>query len=188
MAPTDLSPARRTNDCTEYVPMSDAVSMSDIAVLKSEVAGLHTAITEVAAKMDLVLDMHVKISVQNERLEQVVAEIGRVRDNINKEIGSLEVKTDNLATHSRNTRDRLEAWLNRVIGGVAVGTLLMGVLQYTVLEKLSSLERMSSIVSHNTAQIDLITRAIKSGAVGIDIDDAHAKQAGQELYEGATHD
>ena len=168
--------------------MSDAVSMSDIAVLKSEVAGLHTAITEVAAKMDLVLDMHVKISVQNERLEQIVAEVGRVRDNINKEIGSLEVKTDNISTHARNTRDRFEAWLNRIIGGVAVGTLLMGVLQYTVIEKLNDLEKMSSIVSHNTAQIDLITRAIKSGAVGIEIDSQHAEQANQELYEGAQHD
>lgn len=171
---------------SEYVHMSDVVSLSDIAVLKSEVSGLHSAINEVAAKMDLVLDMHVKISVQNERLEQIVAEVGRVRDNINKEIGSLEVKTDNLATHSRNTRDRFEAWLNRIIGGVAVGAVLMGVLQYVVIEKLNYLEKMASIVSHNTAQIDLITRAIESGAA--QIDSTHADQAAKELYGDGLND
>ena len=159
MADYELLPACKFRDM-EYVPVSDAVSMSDIAVLKSEVAGLHTAITEVAAKMDLVLDMHVKISVQNERLEQVVAEIGRVRDNINKEIGSLEVKTDNLATHSRNTRDRLDAWLNRIVGGTIVAAVAVGFVQYMVLEKLAQLDVTMATVDRNSGQVEVLQRTI----------------------------
>lgn len=178
-------PERRTET---VVCMSDVLSLTDIAVLKSEVSGLHSAINEVAAKMDLVLDMHVKISVQNERLEQIVAEVGRVRDGLNKEIGALDAKAENVSKHSLDTRNHLEKWLNRTIGGVAVGTVFMTILQAVVLDKLSDLEKLSSIVSHNTAQIDLITRAVKSGAVGIDVDSRHAEQANQELYDGAQHD
>lgn len=163
------------------VPMSELMSITDIAVLKSEVSGLHAAINEVAAKMDLVLDMHVKISVQNERLEQIVAEVGRVRDSINKEIGSLETKTENVSNHSVSTRNHLEKWLNRIIGGVAVGTIFMTILQAVVLGKIDDLEKLSSSVSHNTAQIDLITRAIKTRAV--DIDTTHSDEANRELYE-----
>lgn len=172
----------------ETVTMSDVMNIADIAVLKSEVAGLHDAINEVSTKMDLVLSMRVELSVQGERLEQAVVESGRIRDALNKDIGQLEVKTENLAVHSKNTRTKLDAWLNRIAGGVFVGTVLMGVLQYVVLGKLNDLERMASIVSHNTAQIDLITRAIKSGAVDVEVDDSHANQANKELYEGAPHD
>jgi len=171
----------------ETVSMNDVMNIADIAVLKSEVAGLHDAINEVSTKMDLVLSMRVELSVQGERLEQAMTESGRIRDALNKDIGQLEVKTDNLVTHSKNTRAKLDAWLNRIAGGVVVGSLLMGVLQYVVLGKLTELERMSSIVSHNTAQIDLITRAIKGGAVDIQVDDRHAKQANKELYEGEAH-
>lgn len=154
----------------ETVTMSDVMNIADIAVLKSEVAGLHDAINEVSTKMDLVLSMRVELSVQSERLEQAVVESGRIRDALNKDIGQLEVKTENLAVHSKNTRTKLDAWLNRIAGGVAVGTLALGLLQYNVWEKLEQLENLSALVSYNTAQINLITRAIQSRAIVFDSD------------------
>jgi len=149
----------------EGISMSDAISIADIAVLKSEVSGLHEAINEVSTKMDLVLSMRVELSVQGERLEHAVGDLNRTRDAMNREVGVLEQRVDNLSTHTLNTRKKLDAWLNRIVGGVAVGTLALGLLQYSILDKLRELESLSSVVSHNTAQIDFITRAIQSYAV-----------------------
>mgnify|MGYP003505145662 CR=1 FL=1 len=154
----------------EDLQMSDVMNIADIAVLKSEVAGLHDAINEVSTKMDLVLSMRVELSVQGERLEHAVVELGRTRDAVNKDLGILEQRADNLNVHTLNTRKRLDAWLNRIFGGVAVGTLALGLLQYNVWEKLEQLEKLASIVAHNTAQIDLITRAVRSRAIEFDPD------------------
>ena len=162
----------RPRDMHEGISMNDAISIADIAVLKSEVSGLHDVINEVSTKMDLVLSMRVELSVQGERLGHAVDDINRTRDSMNKDIGTLEAKTDNLATHSKNTRERLEAWLNRIAGGVAVGALALGLLQYTIWEKLEQLEDLSSVVSHNTAQIDFITRAVQSRAIVFDSDES----------------
>ena len=162
----------RPRDMHEGISMNDAISIADIAVLKSEVSGLHDVINEVSTKMDLVLSMRVELSVQGERLGHAVDDINRTRDSMNKDIGTLEAKTDNLATHSKNTRERLEAWLNRIAGGVAVGALALGLLQYTIWEKLEQLEDLSSVVSHNTAQIDFITRAVQSRAIVSDSDES----------------
>lgn len=148
--------------------MNDAISIADIAVLKSEVSGLHDAINEVSTKMDLVLSMRVELSVQGERLEHAVGDLNRTRDAMNREVGVLEQRVDNLSTHTLNTRKKLDAWLNRIVGGVAVGTLALGLLQYSILDKLRELESLSSVVSHNTAQIDSITRAIQPYAVKLE--------------------
>lgn len=150
------------------IRMSDALSLTDIAVLKTEVSGLHAAVSEVGTKMDILLDMHVKLSILQERSDQLMVELGRVRDGVNKELGVLETKTDNIATHSKHTRDRFEAWLNRAIGGVVVGGLLMGALQYSIIEKLDQLNALASEVQSHTSQLSLITRAVKSQAVMFD--------------------
>lgn len=140
--------------------MPDITNLTDIAVLKTEVAGLHAAITEVGTKMDKLLDIHVTLSVHNERLEQVVAELGRVRDSVNRELGTLEVKVDNTATHAKNTRDKLDAWLNRIIGGTVVAAVAVGFVQYTVLEKLAQLDVTMAAVDRNSGQVETLQRTL----------------------------
>ena len=151
----------RPLDMQEGISMNDAISIADIAVLKSEVSGLHDAINEVSTKMDLVLSMRVELSVQGERLEHAVDDLNRTRDSMNKEVGGLEQRVDNLSTHSLNTRKLLDAWLNRGFGAAAVLTLVFGSIQLIVLEKIADLNAMSSLVTHNAAQIELILRTIK---------------------------
>jgi len=151
----------RPLDMQEGISMNDAISLADIAVLKSEVSGLHEAINEVSTKMDLVLSMRVELSVQGERLEHAVDDLNRTRDAVNKEVGILEQRVDNLQTHSLNTRKKLDAWLNRGFGAAAVMTLVFGLVQFMVLEKIADLNAMSSLVTHNAAQVEVILRAVK---------------------------
>jgi len=144
------------------------MSLTDIAVLKSEVSGLHDAISEVGTKMDILLDMHIKLSVLQERSDQVMAELGRVRDGVNRELGTIHTKVDNVSTHSLHTRERFDTWLNRAAGGVVVGSLFLGIIQYTVLEKLDQLGALASTVATNSAHIDLLERGVKAGIVEFD--------------------
>lgn len=141
--------------------MNDNLSIADIAVLKSEVAGLHLAINEVSAKMDLVLSMRVELSVQGERLEHATLELGRTRDAMNKEIGILEQRADTQMTATQDTRKRLDAWLNRGLGASVTLSIVFGLIQYFVLEKVDSLNSLSSLVAQNSAKIELILRAGK---------------------------
>lgn len=141
--------------------MNDNLSIADIAVLKSEVAGLHLAINEVSAKMDLVLSMRVELSVQGERLEHAALELGRTRDAINKEIGILEQRADSQMTATQDTRKRLDAWLNRGLGASLTLSIVFGLIQYFILDKVDSINSLSSLVAQNAAKIELILRAGK---------------------------
>jgi hypothetical protein len=133
---------------------------ADIAVLKSEVSGMHAAIDEIGGKMDLVLSLRVDLSVQHERLERAIDDGRKTSETVYKDIGSIHVRLDNLDTHSLNTRKKLDAWLNRGIGAVAVGSVLMGIVQFIVLEKVESLESLSEVVTRNSAELSIQGKAI----------------------------
>lgn len=136
------------------------MSITDIAVLKTEVAGLHTAIDEISSKIDLVLSMRVELSVQNERLERSIEDGRKSHEGIYKDLGAINTRLDNLNTHSWNTRKKLDAWLNRGIGAVAVATILIGWIQYTVMEKVEKLSELATTVEANKVELNVVGRAV----------------------------
>ena len=147
---------------TQTRSTGDILSITDIAVLKSEVAGLHTAIDEISGKIDLVLSMRVELSVQNERLERSIEDGRKSHEGIYKDLGALTTRLDNVSTHSMNTRKKLDAWLNRGIGGFAVGTFLMGIIQYAIVEKVDRLSELSTTVETNRVELGVVGKAISA--------------------------
>ena len=148
------------------VPLDRASQMHDteIALLKDQVAGIRTAVADVGTKMDLLLDMHVRLSVLQERSDQAMSEIGRVRDGVNQDIGSVNTKVENLHTHTLNTRHKLDAWLNRGVGAAFVATLLLGVLQYVIIDRLNALQGLDTLARTNATHIDGLTRDVSATA------------------------
>lgn len=151
--------------------MDDTVN-ADIAVLKTEVSGLHSAISEVCAKMDVLLNMQVQLVRLQERSDQVQQEIGRVRtdsesrlnamrEDFDTRINQLRTDTEGAYRLAHDVRDMSNKWLNRAIGGFFVGGLLFGCIQYFVVTELTAVKTVVSVTQSNTHRLDLLEQRQK---------------------------
>lgn len=151
--------------------MDDTVN-ADIAVLKTEVSGLHSAISEVCAKMDVLLNMQVQLVRLQERSDQVQQEIGRVRadsesrlnamrEDFDTRINQLRSDTEGAYRLAHDVRDMSNKWLNRAIGGFFVGGLLFGCIQYFVVTELTAVKTVVSATQSNTHRLDLLEQRLK---------------------------
>lgn len=151
--------------------MDDTVN-ADIAVLKTEVSGLHSAISEVCAKMDVLLNMQVQLVRLQERSDQVQQEIGRIRtesesrlnamrEDFDTRINQLRTDTEGAYRLAHDVRDMSNKWLNRAIGGFFVGGLLFGCIQYFVVTELTAVKTVVSATQSNTHRLDLLEQRQK---------------------------
>ena len=151
--------------------MDDTVN-TDIAVLKTEVSGLHSAISEVCAKMDVLLNMQVQLVRLQERSDQVQQEIGRVRtdsesrlnamrEDFDTRLNQLRADTEGAYRLAHEVRDLSNKWLNRAIGGFFVGGLLFGCIQYFVVTELTSVKAVVAATQSNTHRLDLLEQRQK---------------------------
>ena len=151
--------------------MDDTVN-ADIAVLKTEVSGLHSAISEVCAKMDVLLNMQVQLVRLQERSDQVQQEIGRIRtdsetrlnamrEEFDARLDKLRADTEGAYRLSHEVRDLSNKWLNRAIGGFFVGGMLFGCIQYFVVTELTSVKSVVAATQSNTHRLDLLEQRQK---------------------------
>lgn len=151
--------------------MDDTVN-ADIAVLKTEVSGLHSAISEVCAKMDVLLNMQVQLVRLQERSDQVQQEIGRIRTESDAKIANLKEDMDARFTHlkkdtdsafrlSHEVREQSNKWLNRAVGGFFVGGLLLGCIQYFVVTEIATIKTAVVVTQSNTHRLDLLEQRQK---------------------------
>ena len=151
--------------------MDDTVN-ADIAVLKSEVSGLHSAISEVCAKMDVLLNMQVQLVRLQERSDQVQQEIGRIRvdsetrinamrEDFDTRLDKLRADTEGAYRLSHEVRDLSNKWLNRAIGGFFVGGLLFGCIQYFAVTELTSVKAVVAATQSNTHRLDMLEQRQK---------------------------
>lgn len=150
----------------------DETVNADIAVLKTEVSGLHSAISEVCAKMDVLLNMQVQLVRLQERSDQVQQEIGRIRvdsetrlsamrEEFDARLDKLRADTEGAYRLSHEVRDLSNKWLNRAIGGFFVGGLLFGCIQYFVVTELTSVKTVVAATQSNTHRLDLLEQRQK---------------------------
>lgn len=150
----------------------DETVNADIAVLKTEVSGLHSAISEVCAKMDVLLNMQVQLVRLQERSDQVQQEIGRIRTESEAKISALKEDFDGRMTQlkkdtdgsfrlSHEVREQSNKWLNRAVGGFFVGGLLLGCIQYFVVTEIATVKTAVVATQSNTHRLDMLEQRVK---------------------------
>lgn len=122
--------------------MSDDQNMqTEIALLNQEINGLHRVVSEIGAKMDVVLQMQMQIQRLQDRSDRLDTEVRRSQESNERAIESIRADLDSCFRVAHAAKERSETWLNRMVGGVAVGAVLLGALQWFVLRELNSYER-----------------------------------------------
>lgn len=117
--------------------MSEGNMQVEIALLNQELTGLHRVVSEIGTKMDAVLHMQMQIQRLQDRSDRLDSEVRRSQESNERAISDFRDDLDNCFKVAHSAKELSSIWLNRVIGGVFVGGLLIGALQWFVLRELS---------------------------------------------------
>lgn len=108
---------------------------TDVEVLKAEMRNLQTSVSEVGAKMDMILGMQVQLVRLQEQHDHTRQAVDRAFDSI---------KTTR--TRSEETESKVAKVLGFVRGGAAVGAILFAFAQWYVLQQLDVIKQVESSV------------------------------------------
>lgn len=109
---------------------------TDIEVLKTEMRGLQTAISEVGSKMDMLLGMQVQIVRLQEQHDSTKQSVDRAFSSIRDMGGRVQT-----------TESTVHKVLSFVKGGALVGALLFGFAQWYVMQQLAAINRIDADLS-----------------------------------------
>lgn len=129
--------------------MADMVS--DIEVLKSEVASLHNAIDTVCAKMDILLSMQVQLVQLQERYEHT-------KETLNSSFNAIR----NLETLSQTNNMTLVKSISLVRGFVIAIVILFGFLQWYALTEIENVENNIKAVQAVDRRVILLENKVEN--------------------------
>lgn len=109
---------------------------TDIEVLRSEIGALRTNVSEVGAKMDMLLAMQVQLVGLQKDIEHTRASVDRAFDGLHS-TKDLAVSTDNKLTKA----------ISAGRGAALVGAFLFAFAQWYVLQQLEAIEASSKAVN-----------------------------------------
>lgn len=109
---------------------------TDIEVLRTEIGGLRATVSEVGAKMDMLIAMQVQLVVLQKDIEHTRASVDRAFDAI-RSTKSLAAETDG----------RLSKVISTWKGAAGVGIILFGFAQWYVLQQLQVIKDTTMTVS-----------------------------------------
>ena len=115
---------------------------TDIEVLRAEIGGLRATVSEVGAKMDMLIAMQVQLVGLQKDIEHTRASVDRAFDALRS--------TNNLAAE---TDSRLSKAISTWKGAAGVGIILFGFVQWYVLQQLQ-------IIKDTTAAVSAIERRL----------------------------
>lgn len=107
-------------------------TQSDIEVLKTEVRGLHGAVSDIGAKMDVLLALQAQMVRLQEQHDNTRAALDRAFEAIS-----------NVKTTANSTEGRFIFWRGLFLGGAFVGSILFGFAQWYVLQQLHALNEVA---------------------------------------------
>lgn len=129
--------------------MADMVS--DIEVLKSDVASLHSAIDTVCAKMDILLSMQVQLVQLQERHEHT-------KETLNSSFNAIR----NLETLSQTNNMTLVKSISLVRGFVIAIVILFGFLQWYALTEIENVENNIKAVQAVDRRVILLENKVEN--------------------------
>ena len=109
---------------------------TDIEVLRAEIGGLRATVSEVGAKMDMLIAMQVQLVGLQKDIEHTRASVDRAFDAI-RSTKSLAAETDS----------RLSKAISTWSGAAGVGVILFGFVQWYVLQQLQIIKDTTTAVS-----------------------------------------
>ena len=109
---------------------------TDVEVLKADMRNLQTSVSEVSAKMDMLLSMQVQLA----RLQE---QHDHTRQAVDRAFNSLKDTRD----RSEQTEGKVAKALSFVRGGALVGALLFGFAQWYVLQQLEIIKQVEANVT-----------------------------------------
>ncbi len=115
---------------------------TDIEVLRAEIGGLRATVSEVGAKMDMLIAMQVQLVGLQKDIEHTRASVDRAFDSLRS-----------TKTLAEATEGRLAKAISTWKGAAAVGVILFGFAQWYVLQQLQ-------IIKDTTATVSAIERRL----------------------------
>ena len=118
--------------------MSDVIMQTEIALLNQEVSSLHRLVDNVHSKVDMLVAMQLNLQRLQDRTDRQEADFREheeahraVTDRLGRDIEACFKATDGV-------KMQVNRWVNMGIGGVFVGGILIGALQWFVLREIAS--------------------------------------------------
>lgn len=140
--------------------MADTAMQTEIALLNQEVASLHRIVGDVNTKVDLLVTMQLNLQRLQDRTDHHEAAFRKSEEDQRRTTEKLRNDLDNCFKVANGARDSLSSWINRGVGGLVVGSLLLGSLQWFVLRELASYRSDAELTQTNSAHIEKIECAL----------------------------
>lgn len=128
---------------------------TDIEVLRAEIGGLRATVSEVGAKMDMLIAMQVQLVGLQKDIEHTRASVDRAFDALRS--------TKNMAAE---TDSRLSKAISTWKGAAAVGVILFGFAQWYVLQQLQIIKDTTTTVSAIERRLHYIEAKLWPGTAG----------------------
>lgn len=122
---------------------------SDIEVLKTEVRGLHSAVSDIGTKMDILL----ALQVQMVRLQEQ-------HDNTRQALDRAFEAISNVKTTANSTEGRFIFWRGLFLGGAFVGAILVGFAEWYVIQQIHTLQEVADKANGFNLRLTLMERKV----------------------------
>ncbi|WP_139131129.1 MULTISPECIES: hypothetical protein [unclassified Pseudomonas] len=133
---------------------------TELALLNQEVAGLHRVVSEIGGKMDVVIQMQLQMQRLQDRSDRLDTEVRRSQESNERAIASIRADLDSAFQVAHGARDLATRWLNRCVGGFAVGAVLFGALQWFVLREITDYKAAAGRASELERQVQRLECAV----------------------------
>lgn len=110
---------------------------TEIALLGNELTNLHRVVSDIGTKLDQVLQIQLTVQRQQDRIDNLGNEVRRAQEVSDRAIGGFRQDLENCFKVAHEAKDISSRWLNRFLGGVVAGGVLLGALQWFVLREMS---------------------------------------------------
>jgi hypothetical protein len=140
--------------------MADATMQTEIALLNQEVASLHRIVGDVNTKVDLLVSMQLNLQRLQDRTDHHEAAFRKSEEDQRRTTEKLRHDLDNCFKVANHARDSLSTWINRGVGGLVVGGMLLGCLQWFVLRELTTYRVDAEVAQTNSLRIEKIECAL----------------------------
>jgi hypothetical protein len=155
-----MSAAVATPNTSRDALMAEPTMQTEIALLNQEVASLHRIVGDVNTKVDLLVSMQLNLQRLQDRTDHHEAAFRKSEEDQRRATEKLRNDLDNCFKVANGARDSLSSWVNRGFGGLVVGGLLLGCLQWFVLRELATYRDGAEVTQANSAHIEKIECAL----------------------------
>ncbi|WP_289534991.1 hypothetical protein [Pseudomonas sp. SO81] len=131
---------------------------TEIALLGQGLTNLHHIVSDIGNKLDQVLQIQLTVQRQQDRIDNLSAEMRRSQEVNDQAIGGFRKDLENCFKVAHEGRDISSRWLNRFLGGVVVGGVLLGALQWFVLREMGEYKAAAMAVR----ELDLRLQRVES--------------------------